>query len=420
MDGLTTRGAAGGATEGLPASYIVGIVLAVVLLVALVTVAVLASTNLRGTPFVPAVFDLTLGAVYLDVIVSSRRLRSVLSISSPVTYFSTTQCATCVFQPYDPKLSGDYSSLQVTDTVTFGLDGKVKGTLGTDTVTLQQNTSSIPCGYTSASLKPATPLILQNYLLLAADAIAEAPMNQVGLSPLKFAASDTPVGKAVHAVLKTRVYESSILEDLRLSGQPVQWSLLLKPFGSRLWLGQEPPTGPDSCPVAGPLQYTPLLPALPDASSPFFSDPGRYYAIGITSMTRLGPDGVPEPITPTSYPGTPIPKIAIITLSQPLVVLPQSPLATKLLATSSTNLQGLRLTFVGGASLTVNPGRSMWSLGGTGLAPIYGQLPDAATKTLSAKNDVIILGCLALQDTFMHFDVQGQRFGVTALQGGPL
>ena len=406
---------------GLPAEYIAGIVIAVVLLATLVTVIVLATSSLRQTPFIPVVFDLTTGAVFVDVIASSRRLRSVLSASSPVSYFSTTQCPTCVFQPYSPKLSGDYASLNISDTVTFGTQGVVKGVVGTDTLTIQQNTSQTVCGYNSESLKPALALVLDQFLLIAAESVTGgAPANQVGISPLQFADSSTATGKAVHSVLKARKYESSILQNLYASGDSVEWTLLLKPFGSQLWLGGATPPSRDMCGTKGPLVYTPLLPGLPLAASPFFSDPGRYYAIGITSVTRLAPDGSREVVDGSSYPDAPMPKVAIITLSQPLIVVPQSSLGTRLMATSPTNLQGLELTFVGGAVLTVTPGRSMWSLGGTGLQPIYGALPLADTKNLSSANDVILLGCLAFQNTLMHFDVAKGRFGLVALQADPL
>jgi hypothetical protein len=398
---------------------IAGIVAVCVLVVVLIVVIVLATTTYRIVPFIPIVFDLTTGGVFIDVLISSRRLRSVLSISSPVSYFSTQTCTTCVFQPYDPKLSGEYTNLGIQDTVTFGVDGVVKGFVGTDTVTIQQNTASgkgSACGYTSTSVKPALPLILENYLLVAAGSIVKAPLNQVGLSPLQFVNSGSPTSKAVHAVQPTRKYESSILENMHVSGMPVQWSLLLKPFGSQMWLGRSPPSG--ICPTKGPLSYTPLLPALPDAATPFFGDTGRYYAVRIAAIARLLPDGTQVPLTGSTT--VPAPRIAIITLSQPLIVFPESPLADTFLKTSTTNLQGVAITFDGGPKLTVHPGASVWSYGGSGLNPIYGALPDADTKALSSKQDILILGCLAFQNTVMHFDLDKNVFGLAELEGGPL
>lgn len=408
--------------QPLKKEYIVAITVVCVLIVVLVVVVLLAVNTFRDVPFIPIVFDLTTGGVYMNVLISNRKLRSVLSVSSPVSYFSTQACGTCVFQPYDPKLSGTYTNLGIEDSVAFGVDGLVTGVFGTDTVTIQQNSlggaKGSRCGYRDTDLKPGLPLIDENYLLLAASSVVRAPLNQVGLSPLQYANSSTATSKTVHAVQRSRKYESSILQNMHASGSPVQWSLLLKPFGSQMWLGRAPPAY--ICPTKGSLTYTPLLPSLPDAAHPFFNDIGRYYAVEIATIARITPDGKRVPLQEDTVRGVPTPRIAIITLSQPLIVFPQSATADTFLATSTQNLQGLAITFAGGAKLTLPPGQSVWSYGGSGLSPVYGALPDTDTKALSSKQDVIILGCMAFVNTVMHFDLDKHMFGIAELQGGPL
>ncbi len=400
--------------------YIASIVILCALVVVLIVVVVLATATYKSIPFIPIVFDLTTGAVFMDVLASNRRLRSVVSISSPVSYFSTQSCPTCVFQPYDPSLSGNYTNLNIQDSITFGVDGVVQGVMGTDTVTFQQNTkTNSACGYNPSFLKPALPFIVPDFLLLAATKVTKAPLNQVGLSPLQFADSSTSTSRAVHDAVRFRKYESSILEDLRATGGSVQWSLLLKPFASQMWLGRKPPSNV-SCPVKAPMAYTPLLPALPHGASPFFADKGRYYAVAISNIQRVLPDGSRVAVEADADAQVPVPRVAIITLSQPLVVFPQSKTADAFLGTTTTNLQGLAVTFSNGPTLTIQPGASVWSYGGSGLAPIYGALPLTDTKVLSSQQDVIILGCMAFQNTLMHFDLDKQVFGLAELQGGPL
>jgi hypothetical protein len=168
------------------------------------------------------------------------------------------------------------------------------------------------------------------------------------------------------------------------------------------------------------MAYTPLLPALPHGASPFFADKGRYYAVAISNIQRVLPDGSRVAVEADAAAQVPVPRVAIITLSQPLVVFPQSKTADAFLGTTTTNLQGLAVTFSNGPTLTIQPGASVWSYGGSGLAPIYGALPLTDTKALSSQQDVIILGCMAFQNTLMHFDLDKQVFGLAELQGGPL
>jgi hypothetical protein len=404
-------------------------VVSVVVVAAVVTTAVLLAGGGAGRPpvvgdaFVPVVYDLTTGIVQLDVIVSNERIRCAVSTSSPDSYLFTGPCDTCVFPPYDPKASGAYSSFGITETITFGLQGKVTGTVSTDTVTIPQTLTTgaggeTPCAQTAASLRAAPPLVLQQFLLLAATSVFAAPLNQVGMSRMLTSSVPSDTARVVAALFPRRTYVSSVLDALQASGRSTQWSLLLKPLASMMWLSEPPPSVCVAAMAAGPLQYAAVFPSLPNAGSAFFGEAGRYYALAVASASIVHGDGTTTPVSPP-------PKFAIVTLAQPLVLCPPSSWGTTLATqTSPSTPLGLHLEFARAGDtrgtstvpFTISTAAGTWSKNGEGLQPIYGTMDDADALLLSTTKDVLLLGGLAFQNTFLHFDVPNNALGMAALK----
>jgi hypothetical protein len=376
----------------------VGLAIAVVIAVA-ISLGVWAKVNggiVSVTPFIPIVYDTTTGTVAMDVLLSNRRVRAILSTGSPISYF-VTECDGCVFPPYDPSLSGAYSNLDVRAKLQFGSQS-LDGEMGVDDMVIQRHGSKLPCGYTAKTLTPAPPLVLKSYLLATVNALPEdspLPPNQIGMSSLRA----TP---QITNLFPGRPYESSMVQAM---GPMPQWGLLLRPFGSMLWL-----TAPPASCGSIKLTYTPLLPALTKATTPFFAAPGRYYAMHITSVHVIQSNNMWSPIINP-------PTTAVISLETAQVrTFAQSSLQVQLAKTSVTNPQGLAITFANGAMLTIPPGKSMWSQGGTGIQTIYAPLDVTTATALSADRDVMVLGNLAFQFNMLHFDIVNARLGIGMLK----
>lgn len=202
-------------------------------------------------------------------------------------------------------------------------------------------------------------------------------------------------------------YESPLLQVLAASaaaaGTDVVWSLMLgKPAVENV---DATPAGflafgPVATPACMTMQYTPLVPCLPNASSALGTTRDRYYVVEVT-RAAVGAIGAPL----GTYTPVPFPAYMLLDSGTSLVQLPQSGYASTVslmnsVVTSPT--QQVVVVLQGDVTLTYAAKDVSYGPGKNGA---FQAMPDGVASQFSSRMDTGILGAVGLWGTLLEFNL---------------
>lgn len=373
----------------------------------------------------------------VDVTVGSSTVSTVLDTGSAKFIVATDDCAPCSGARYEPSKSA--TSVLILDprktegksvpaTVTQANASEYSSLLctlqtayvsQTDSLRMYQDTISFArSGITSPALcqqpidgvlgasTAATPLSITNFPVGGIYAsTGSTSLNVMGMAGVQASTTTTIAGQTLYIMpscqtTRQPVYESAVIETLAMyaaaAGTDVVWSHL---FGTKA-----------GCLLFGPLrlpcldvQYAPMVATLPNAPSVLVSTPYRYYAVAVQSI-QVGRD------VTSLRPLAGAPKFMLVDTGTTQVLTPGS------LAGDLNGNPVVVLTLGSGsqtATLTYQTPQSKTYASGTQY--IFGDMPGGTASIFSTSQDVGILGCAAMRNYYIEYNLTTHVIGFARL-----
>ncbi len=375
----------------------------------------------------------------INVTVGASTVTAVLDTGSAKFIVATDDCAPCSGARYEPAKSS--TSVLILDprktegksvpaTVTTANAAEYTTLLctlqssyvsQTDSIRMYQDTVTLArTGISPPSLCNApvdtvlnggsatTPLSITNFPVGGIFAsTGTTSLNVMGMSGVQAATKTTLNGQELYIMPSCQtttqpVYESAVIESLAMyaatAGTDVVWSHL---FGTA--------TG---CLLFGALrlpclsiQYVPMVATLPNATSTLVSTPYRYYAVPVQSI-RAGRDEA------SLQPVAGAPKYMLVDTGTTQVLTPGS-------ISDDLNSNAVVVITLGSgsqtATLTYQTPQSKTYAGG--LQYIFADMPGSTAAIFSTAQDVGILGCCAMRNYYVEYNLTSHVIGFARMHG---
>jgi hypothetical protein len=367
----------------------------------------------RPTGVIPLTWTGTEGTLYTLQV----QLGQGSAASTVTAAFDTGSSRVVILQGYtpgasaqgipDPTTGGPCSAtvayVSQSATVTAYQDTAVFGRVGV--APLDLCTAGVSQVISSA---PATgSLTVQSLPIAAASSSSPGAINVFGMSAVL---TTTMVGSQYETpdclTFSTPAYESPLLQVLSTyyagTGSDLVWSMMLgRPAVENTpgILAGFVAFGPVAAPACMALQYTPLVPSLPNASSALGQTPGRYYVVSVTRCA-VGTKGTPL----STYVDVPsFPTYLLLDSGTSLVQLPGAASAgtVNVLNAISGNQEAI-VVLDGNVTLTFGPNDVTY---GPSNQPVFQVMPDATAQQFSSLMDTGILGAVGLWGLLVEFNL---------------
>lgn len=232
-------------------------------------------------------------------------------------------------------------------------------------------------------------------------------MNVLGMSPLQ-AASVPSVCKTFSAPAFVSPVIQSFAEHNAGTTPPtdVIWSMMLgTPAADSTLPAGFMVFGPMGVPCLTPV-VTPMVPSLPSAPG-LGGTPFQYYVVEV-EYCAIGTTGAPVG-SYSAFPG--FPKYLLVDSGTTLALIPGGAAASTCAAINGvTRTQTVILVLKNGVTITYQPADVVYEVDG-GREPVFAAMDDATAANFSTSRDVGILGCTALRNLYVEFNLTKKTIG---------